>query len=426
MGILSKEDELKEGEQKKASIIKRLWRRFRSTDWKDPLNRWKLLLFLILAFFGITGGAYGVIAGTSTNTFCASCHEMSAETVTHYATSHSQINCVDCHIKPGFDNKLLAKISAMKELYHHVTRTVPNPIHPLMVVEDVNCIQCHSENRMVTATGDLIVNHGEHIEAGIPCITCHAGVAHAKVVERGLNTHDDYDYWTDDVAELLISTSYTRPNMGTCIDCHDKVNQGKKPWEEKEYLLSTPPTSTGDGHEIYDKVYTSNIILKGLGKQHSEDELSMACETCHIEVATPSNHQKATWNENHGSAALTDLDSCLNCHEEAKWIKRVAATTMDEALNPSNKPNLDFYVPDMNVVKSESRNSIFCYTCHTERPPGHGDSEDWLTGHANFADSKEEKRQCYVCHDYDKDESKTAPTEVYCTFCHRTGLKDAK
>ncbi|QOY36251.2 cytochrome c3 family protein [Anaerobacillus isosaccharinicus] len=423
---MNKEDEIIEGKAKRGSVIKRLWKRFKTTDWKDPLNRWKLLFFLVLTFIGLAGGSYGAIAATSTNTFCASCHEMSPEAVTHKVTSHSQVNCVDCHIKPGIDNKIKSKIGAMKELYHHVTRTVPNPIYAHKKVEDVVCVKCHSFNRMVTATGDLIVNHEGHIEAEIPCLTCHSGVAHAKVVERGLNTHDAYDHWIEENADILVKTAYTSPNMGTCIDCHDKVNQGLKPWEDISYVMSSPPSSIEEGHKVDDKSYTSNLILQGLGKQHGDVELSMDCLTCHLEVATPLNHQKHGWNENHGSYALTDLNNCLTCHEEAKWIKRVAATSIDEILNPGSKPNLEFYVPDIFVVKSESRNSIFCFTCHTERPPGHGDDEEWLTGHADFAETKQQKRECYVCHDYEKNESQTAATDVYCMFCHRTGLKDAK
>ncbi len=421
-----REDDRSEEKTKKVSRLKRIWNRLRLIDWKDPLNRWKLLFFLVLAFIGIAGGSYGAIAATSTNTFCASCHEMSPEAVTHKVTSHSQVKCVDCHIEPGLDNKLISKIGAMKELYHHVTRTVPNPIYAHKKVDDVVCIQCHSENRMITATGDLIVNHGEHIEANIPCLTCHAGVAHAKVVERGLNTHEAYDYWIEENADKLVSAAYTNPNMGTCIDCHEKVNQGLKPWEDLSYVMSSPPTTLEEGHNVENLETTSNIILQGLGKQQADVELSMDCLTCHLEVATPLNHQKTGWNENHGNYALTDLSSCLNCHEEAKWIKRVAATTIHEVLDPGPKPNLDFYVPDIFVVKSESRNSIFCYTCHTERPPGHVDSDEWLTSHADKAKTKEQKRECYVCHDYEKNESETAPTDVYCMYCHRTGLKEGK
>lgn len=424
------ENNMEEIKSKKETRIKRVWKRMRSINWKDPLNRWKLLFFLIIAFFGITGGTYGAIAATSTNTFCASCHEMGPEAVTHQYTSHSQVKCVDCHIKPGVTNTLKSKIGAMKELYSHVT-TVPNPIYPHKQVADVNCIECHSRNRMVTATGDLVVNHDGHIEAEIACITCHAGVAHAKVVERGLNTHDTYDYWTEENANVLISTDYTNPNMGTCIDCHDKVNQGLQPWDDDAYVMSKPPkladSADGHGEDIEDKVYTSNLILQGLGKQVVDVQLSMECLTCHLEVGTPESHQKTGWNQAHGGQGLKELNTCIDCHDEAKWIRKVATSPIDELLNPSSQ-SLDDYTPNIDVVKNESRASIFCSTCHTERPPAHVNSDEWLTSHAVDAVTDEEKQQCVVCHDVEKPlpEEFDATTDVYCEFCHRTGFKQGE
>ena len=46
------------------------------------------------------------------------------------------------------------------------------------------------EKPTVTASGDLKVNHKGHIDEGIPCITCHAGVVHAKMAARGINTEE--------------------------------------------------------------------------------------------------------------------------------------------------------------------------------------------------------------------------------------------
>ncbi len=64
-------------------------------------------------------------------------------------------------------------------------------------LSDENCLQCHSKNRLVSASGDLIVNHKGHIEEGVPCISCHAGVAHAKIAARGINTEEVRGHWTD-------------------------------------------------------------------------------------------------------------------------------------------------------------------------------------------------------------------------------------
>ena len=206
-----------EDTEKKPGLFKRLWRKFRSIDWKNPVNRWKLLFASLFAVVALSGTMYGAIAFTSNPEFCSWCHEMAPEYVTFQASAHSEIKCTQCHIEPGAVNMLLHKVESMKEVYYHIVGP-PDPIVQTVAVPNINCVQCHSENRLVTATGDLIVNHSEHIKEDIPCITCHSGVAHAKVVERGINYQKDLDYWTVENTEKLVSADYMKPNMGTCID----------------------------------------------------------------------------------------------------------------------------------------------------------------------------------------------------------------
>lgn len=409
---------VKKQRRKKPFIVKRLWRRLRDVNWKDPLNKWKLLFFSIITFVLMTSFTYGVVAGTSTNSFCSSCHEMSPEYVTHISTTHAEIKCVSCHIESGIINTATAKMAAMKELYHHVTRTVPDPIYPTMVVRDSNCFKCHSGNRDITASGDIIANHQGHIEASIPCITCHAGVAHAKVVERGISTHDTYDLWIEENADILITRNYISPNMGTCIDCHDQVNQGYEPWKDDQYLLSVPPNKLDYSFE---PTPSNEVLSEVVLSQLEGVELSMACETCHLEIITPKNHQYKNWANNHGQPALKELGQCIDCHDEDKWIRRVQPQSIEELLFSTGR-NLKYYVPDIYVVQDESRSSIFCFTCHTERPEGHLTSDIWLTEHAKYAVTPSEQQGCLVCHDMYKETILTAPTDVYCEFCHRTGL----
>lgn len=417
--IMGKDERTSEEvEGKKPFIVKRLWQWFRSVDWLEPINRWKLLFVSVVAFFGIASLAFGVVYGTSTTTFCSSCHEMAPEYVSHVSTAHSESKCTKCHIEPGVTNTIIGKIMAMKEVYHHVTRTQPDPIYLHSTVNDVVCLQCHSDNRDVTPTGDLVINHGEHIAEGIPCVACHAGVAHAKAVERGLNRDDSFDYWTKENAHLLVTSNYVRTNMGTCLDCHEKVNQGERPWEIDEYMVSVPPNKLPEDYERT----LSNDVLKTMAHQNGSGEISMECAACHTNEDIPNNHTKKNWNVAHGKDAVEDLERCLSCHEEEKWVKRVQQQSVEDVIYRTG-PYMEFYVPDIYVVASESRNTSFCFTCHSDRPDGHKTSDEWLTGHAKFAETKEEQRECFVCHDQQKEEKLTAPTDVYCEFCHRTGLK---
>ncbi|CEG29057.1 cytochrome c3 family protein [Bacillus sp. B-jedd] len=444
---INPETETREG-KKKVGLIRRLWRKFRNIDWKNPINRWKLGFALLFGLIAMSGTAYGAIAFTSNPIFCSSCHEMAPEYQTFKASAHSEIKCTQCHIEPGAKNMVLHKIESMKEVYYHIVGP-PDPIVQTVPVMKVNCGQCHSDNRLVTATGDLKVNHKGHVKEGVPCITCHAGVAHAKVVDRGINGSETYDHWTKENIKKLMTKEYTNPNMGTCIDCHDKVNKGEKPWEDIAYSLPVNThgaekseggektvTATAEPHEAgvtgvqgshETTQKTQEIILQAIGKQKKDVKLSMECFTCHKEVAIPKSHEKVKWNESHGGTALNELNECINCHQDTKWIRDIPKQDIMTLLKDDGKK--EKYIPNIKTVKDQSRDAAFCSTCHGNRPPGHVDSDTWLTAHASKAKTNEAKATCYVCHDKEKPAEgtkATAPTDVYCQYCHRTGFKGEK
>ncbi|MDP4085178.1 MAG: NapC/NirT family cytochrome c [Bacillota bacterium] len=408
----------------KPGRIRRLWRKCRNIDWKNPVNRWKLFFVGLIGCIVIFGGMTGVIAFTNSPTFCKSCHEMAPEYTTYSVTSHNQITCVQCHIKPGLLNMMTHKMKSLKEVYYHVTG-VPEQIVQTEeeAISNVNCLQCHSKNRLVTASGDLKVNHKGHIEEGIPCITCHAGVVHAKVAARDINTEKERDLWTISNAKKLVQEKYTDPNMGTCIDCHNKVNKGEKPWTDISYSVPANP----EVHQKKTSQDTQNIILQAIGKQQVNVKLSMKCETCHKKIKVPPSHQWAYWKQAHGNTAIQELDQCLECHQDSEWIKEIPKQDIMSQLNQEKVK----YVPNLTVVKDESRANKFCSTCHANRPPSHENTaihsvDSWLTGHAREGSSPEGKARCFVCHDREKPKAGEVkpPTDVYCEYCHRTGFMD--
>jgi nitrate/TMAO reductase-like tetraheme cytochrome c subunit len=426
-------------ERKKAGPIRRLWQKFRNIDWKNPVNRWKLLFASLVGCIVVFGGGYGVLSFTNSPSFCSSCHEMQPEYTTYTASAHDQISCVQCHIKPGTLNMLTHKMKSLKEVYYHVTG-VPTQIVQTEeeAVSNQNCLQCHSLNRDVTPSGDLKVNHKKHIEDGIPCITCHSGVVHAKIAARDLNVALDRSDWTKQTVDKLVEEKYLRPNMGTCIDCHNKVNKGEKPWKDPTYLVPPNPEETASKAEgkaktdstettdLKDKKATQEVILESLKAPTTKNlKVSMACSTCHSKISLPKDHQAIDWNQDHGTAAVKELDKCFTCHQDSKWTKAIPKQDIVTLLKLP--PKGQKYVPNLTTAKEEARSSNFCNTCHAQRPSGHLTSDQWLTGHASHAQTNEQKAECYVCHDRNKpigdQQTGKAPTDVYCQNCHRTGFK---
>lgn len=429
------ETEPESREERKSGPIRRLWRKFRNIDWKNPVNRWKLLFASLLVCIVVFGGGYGVLSFTNSPTFCSSCHEMQPEYTSYTASSHNEISCVQCHIKPGTVSMLTHKVKSMKEVYYHVTG-VPNQIVQTEeeAISNENCLQCHSKNRLVTASGDLKVNHKGHINDGIPCITCHSGVVHAKMAARDINVTADRTKWTPENAQKLIEEKYLKPNMGTCIDCHDKVNKGEKPWKDVAYSVPPNPeekkaeTKTSADTEAVQAAHNKNtqdIILQAVGKQQKDVKVSMACETCHREIKVPKSHKINDWQTNHGATAIQKLDTCINCHQDSKWEKEIPKEDIMSILKLG--PEKEKYTANVIVTKEEARTNKFCSTCHSNRPSGHEQSNNWLTGHAVKASTPESKAECFVCHDNAKPNPNStdakAPTDVYCQYCHRTGFK---
>jgi nitrate/TMAO reductase-like tetraheme cytochrome c subunit len=384
----------------------------------------------------VLGVLFGVNSYISTPSFCSTCHELAPEYITYQASDHNQIKCVQCHSKPGAKNSVLYQVNLLKEVYSHLTGS-PKQIVLTTPVPSENCEQCHSKNRLVTATGDLKVNHKGHIERGIPCTTCHRGVAHAKIVERGINNSNTYADWTEKNANKLIEEKFVKPNMGTCIDCHEQVNQGKQPWKNTAYSL--PKTNTGkkqkeasatfgDTPEMKAGILARELpknkqktILEAIGKQQTDVKISMECFTCHQQIKVPKNHEIQNWSQRgHGQFAVKDLGKCLTCHQDSLWIKELDKQDITTLLTDNKKKVT--YKQDLIIARNVSRSNFFCRTCHENIPSSHQDRYTWLTDtHRQYSGTPEERKVCFVCHDNQKPIGKNgnAPSDVYCDFCHQ-------
>jgi nitrate/TMAO reductase-like tetraheme cytochrome c subunit len=388
---------------------------------KNPVKGFKFLVMGLIGVIAILASGYGVHSYTNSPSFCSSCHEMAPEYITYTQSAHNQISCVQCHDKPGFSNIIDNKtnlINAIKSHYSGIPKQILQT--NVQIVSSDNCLKCHSKNRLVTATGDLKVNHPGHIKQGIPCITCHEGIAHTKIAARGLNTSTDRTKWTKATAKKLIDEQYSRPNMGTCIDCHDKVNNGEKPWKDTAYSMPPKLEDVGTVEENQDKK-TQELILQAIGKQNAGVKISMECTTCHKIVKVPELHKSHDWSVNHGTTATKELDQCLNCHQDAKWIKKVPKEDIMTLLQMGKQKVK--YIPNYEQVKEQSRSNKFCSTCHSNRPPSHS-QVNWAPGHKVASTEDSERLKCYICHD-ENEAPKTgsvavkSPAASSCQTCHK-------
>ena len=169
------------------------------------LAHWKLSLGLAVALmvFSVSVGISGayVLAHTSTEEFCVSCHEMSYNQVEFKGTIHDtnrtgvRAICTNCHVPHEPGPLVLAKIKATKDLYYtYISPSIDTPekfeakraamaqkIWWEMKADDSHtCRSCHRADKMNVElqTAKAQARHAKGKAEGKTCIECHFGIAH--------------------------------------------------------------------------------------------------------------------------------------------------------------------------------------------------------------------------------------------------------
>ncbi len=172
----------------------------------------------------VTGMVLGVVAWgafnwsmdlTNTEAFCVSCHEMERNVYREFKGSVHDVNasgvratCPDCHVPRTWVHKVVRKVQASNELYHHVKGTIDTRekyeqrrlylakrVWTVMKETDSReCRNCHGFNGMDVSLQPSRArdHHLRAIDEGQTCIDCHKGIAHelpegALEAERELN-----------------------------------------------------------------------------------------------------------------------------------------------------------------------------------------------------------------------------------------------
>jgi nitrate/TMAO reductase-like tetraheme cytochrome c subunit len=182
--------------------------------------------------------------------FCASCHNIRPSYESWVESTHKEVTCVECHVRPGVYGFLHDKVRAgLKDVAIYLFGT-PTDAHNLgSTVHSEVCISCHHAILRVSEVAPrdlppplkeigLVMSHKKHMEAfakrgqGEGCTTCHSRIVHGKpikgypiVIPRGHVSEDDKP-WDPDHPE---GTLLRRKAMADCFRCHDgkAEHQGK-------------------------------------------------------------------------------------------------------------------------------------------------------------------------------------------------------
>ncbi|MFJ7728281.1 NapC/NirT family cytochrome c [Neobacillus sp. NPDC097160] len=334
-----------------------------------PRYRYKLIKFVTLALFFIVvflSLGFSGLKATSSSEFCSSCHEMKPEVFTWKASTHSEVDCVNCHTDPGIKQIAKDKADGVIKNLRNEEDTTAAIIRMPKEIPDSACEKCHNiSTREFTPSGDIIIPHKQHSDKKIKCTQCHSSVAHGKIADRNMTFKTDYDKWDSKVGKAAMADlKFTRPAMETCMDCH-----------------------------IARKITTE-------------------CSACHTTGMVPKSHKKADFKtKTHGIVAKTELKDCNSCHKymsTAPLQGYEEASTVDKYLNQVNSDK---------TTKNEhtyAKENTFCQACHKIRPESH--TKTFIGNHGTEAGKNEQK--CYTCHDSNRTNTSSNNT-VNCSTCHQ-------
>lgn len=161
-----------------------------------------LLVLGGVAGIAFWGGVNTAMEATNTMEFCISCHEMKDSVYQEYKKSPHYANasgvratCPDCHVPREWVAKVVRKVQATNELYHHFRGAIDTPekfnekraelaqhVWDAMKANDSHeCRNCHSWEAMdphkQKARAQEKMEEGR--KEGKTCIDCHKGIAHA-------------------------------------------------------------------------------------------------------------------------------------------------------------------------------------------------------------------------------------------------------
>lgn len=319
---------------------------------------------------------YGAMEATSASPFCGTCHIMHPYYDSWEISSHSDVDCVDCHIAPG--EYLQTKIEASSMVTSYFTGTYGTK--PWADVSDESCYRCHERERLGGhhMYGDVRFDHGPHLAdlsrgKELRCTSCHGQV------ERGVH--------------ISVTAS-------TCMICHFKdqvMNQGMA-----ECTLC---------HQI--PVMVAGAIEPAAAFDHTiVQQHDIDCKSCHKPADA---HQGTVPQERclvcHNDAELlTRIDEtdalhqahvndhqveCTNCHLEIEHVVPHHDDTFQRGCaschDTQQSPQQSLYAGRGGVGVDRQPDVMYeahvrCEGCHLD-PPGHGgDGEGHVAGRAGCVD----------------------------------------
>jgi hypothetical protein len=349
------------------------WEIVRTTG---PLVMLGGLALITLALLSAGAGSVALVEVSESNAFCGeACHAVMSPEYTAYEDSpHSRVPCVECHVRPGAEGFLEAKLGGIRQLagvaLGNVSRPIPTPIHGSPMSREL-CESCHSPARDIgykAVTRRYFPNGQEDTPIRLAMMVKVGSGSNGLLEGSGIHYHMQVarkvefiarDPQRQEIAWVRVTeqdgtvrefsnegvplTDEERGSLPThemeCIDCHSRpahafrspihsVNQalahGRLP-SEIPYLKEAGVRALDGGYA------TTEEALSGIGAtlqayyeeedpdvlEDQPEELAEAADVLRaIYQRTLFPEMKADWRAHPDNAGHRDSPGCFRCHND--------------------------------------------------------------------------------------------------------------
>lgn len=333
------------------------WNAFKQLKWPVKI----LLLAVIVSFF-----AAGAIVVTGQPGFCNSCHIMNTYYDSWEHSEHSNVNCLDCHLQPGFSGYVKGKINGLAQAVDCMVGRVSTK--PSATVKDASCLrsECHSTEELVSTNIDyagIKFTHNNHIDKDVNGIKISCGTCHSHFEgNEHFTVNNDACYTCHFLKDSETGSGVVQTG---CTDCHEVPNKVikrglvtinhaefvsyKASCEESCHKKDINKTSNVDDnvclncHSFSKEQHADSVALH---ESHTNNE-KVECFACHGQVS-------------HGQtevASISVMMDCQNCHSNTHQVQRTIYTTQ----HPVQAKDTDRVLSPMFLTHVE------CTGCHIER-----------------------------------------------------------
>ena len=182
--------------------------------------RWRMKLLLAGSFVAVATG--GAVVVTGQPGFCNSCHIMNPYYDSWAKSGHAEVNCLDCHLQPGFKGYIRGKINGLAQAVDCAVGRVGTKASA--TVMDASCLRsdCHKMEELKEDKLDykgVHFAHEKHVGKVVDGINISCGTCHSHFEgDEHFGVNNDVCYTCHFLKgaggeERLVETG--------CLQCHD-------------------------------------------------------------------------------------------------------------------------------------------------------------------------------------------------------------